>query len=485
LEKDIDRLREEMKGWPETIKAVEKSVLESLKERLDTQDKRISDLSIILTEGANKVAASSNAISSASNKMSSVLGLGSILLTAGLFGVGLYSVIKVTEQAKLAAEQNIKEYLRSPEAKKDFHSSVETLFSSDIAEIRDLLKKWERSRSSQYDENAIALSPTAERILLKIIDISEKQRTPDQWRVLIIARTEQKSYESALALTDNWLSQPTQTTEQTAHALALKGWVLGRAERFKEAVSTFEEVTRRFSTVSTLRELVARTLTDKGYTLWRVTPPQYDAAITAFEEVDQRFGNDPSQRKQVASALIGKGTTLGIMGKYQAAIAAYDEINRRYTADPNLHEIITVSLNNKASMLTLLQPPQNEAAIAIYDEIIRRFGTDPTLFVRENVSRALNSKARRLLNLSPPQPESALATYDEVIRRFQDDPASMLRMQVALALRDKGILLENSNNQKNQAQANYEDYLRRFANAPEPAIQEVTAQVRARLAALK
>ncbi|KJV06859.1 hypothetical protein VZ95_20480 [Elstera litoralis] len=297
---------------------------------------------------------------------------------------------------------------------------------------------------SKSIEDYITTTAEAQKALDAVQKQREDERSPEAWRALIYSYLDTKRFEAALTLTDQWLASPNKTPEHTAQALVIKGGILLSAGLYQESLSTNNDVI-------------------------------------------QRFGSDPAPnlRKQVASALIGRAITFGIMGEYQAAIAAYDEINRRYTADPNLHEIIAVSLNNKASVLTHLPPPQNEAAIAIYDEIIRRFGSDPTLFVRENVARALNSKASQLLKLFPPQPESALATYDEVFRRFQDDPASMLRMQVALALRDKGILLENSSNQKSQAKSIYEDYLHRFANAPEPAIQAVTAQVRARLDALK
>lgn len=290
----------------------------------------------------------------------------------------------------------------------------------------------------------IVLSAETQKAIDVVKSQSDDQRSPDAWRALIYSYLGGKSYETALALTDRWLASSRQTPEYTAEALLLKGNVLLQAGRYQESLRTNDEVIRRFGT---------------------------DPALNL--------------RKKVASALINKGMTLGAMGEYQAAIAVYDDVNLLYTDEPEMDEQISVALNNKASVLTLLSPSQNESVIAIYNEIIHRFGSDPSLFVRENVARALNSKASQLISLSPPQTESALATYDEVIQRFQDNPASILRVQVALAFRDKAILFERSNNQRGQAKSGYEDYLRRFANAPEPAIQAITVQVRSRLAALK
>ena len=110
LEKDFDRLREEVKALPEArrlerleaeiaglraeIKAAEKSAEETVKEKLEAQDKRIGDLSLILSEGANSIAASGNVISNSSNM---ITWLGAIL-TAVIFSIGLYVGVKVPKE---------------------------------------------------------------------------------------------------------------------------------------------------------------------------------------------------------------------------------------------------------------------------------------------------------------------------------------------------------------------------------------------------
>jgi tetratricopeptide (TPR) repeat protein len=507
LEKDLDRLREEVKALPEArrlerleaetvglraeIKAAEKSAEEAVKEKLEAQDKRIGDLSLVLAGGANKIAASSNAISSASNAASWIVGIGSILLTAGLFGVGLYSVIKVPEQSRLAAEQIIKDYLRSTDAKRDFHNSVEIMFGSDIAAIQSLLKRGDRLLSNPSNEPAPPPSAETEQALLKVLAVPEEKRTTDQWRALIISRVEQKSYESALALVDRWLSLPDQTQEDTARALLLKGWALHEARRLTESLVPWEELNQRFGTdpAPVLREQVAMALVNKGVVLAILTPERQAAVVTAYDDAIRFCGNDPSPalRNVLAAALNNRGFALTKLVPPQqgAAIADYDQVILRFGDDPTqaLQEVVAKALVNKGDALSMLIPKQQKEAIDAYDEVIRRCGDDPAPALSEIVAKALVNKSVALATIIPKQQKEAIATCDEVIRRFGDNPTPVLREGVARALQFKGVTLQELADPI-KARATYEDYLHRFAKSSELEIQEITAQVRAALANL-
>jgi tetratricopeptide (TPR) repeat protein len=443
LEAEIERLRAEIKA---AEKSAEEAVKEKLDKHLDAQDKRIGDLSLVLADGANKITASSNAISSASNATSWIVGIGAILLTAGLFGVGLYSVIKVPEQSRLAAEQTIKDYLRSPDAKKDFHNSVETLLGSEIAAIQASAKRGDRLASSPYSEPPPPPSPETEQALLKVLAMPEEARDTDQWRALIYSYSDTKRFEAALALADKWLALPTLTPAHTALALRTKGVVLFEAGRQHEAIAAYDDVIQRFGTdpAPALRDQVAKVLVNKGVALANLSPPQPEAEIAAYDAVIQRFGSDPA---------------------------------------PALRELVAMALVNKGVALSKLTPPQPEAAIAVSEEVIQRFGTDPAPALREQVAQALVNKGIALGQLSPPKTEEEIAAYESVIERFATDPAPALREAVARALHFKAITLKDLNRPA-EARAVCEDYLRRFADAPELEIQETTAEVRALLAEL-
>ncbi|MGX5664216.1 tetratricopeptide repeat protein, partial [Diaphorobacter nitroreducens] len=69
------------------------------------------------------------------------------------------------------------------------------------------------------------------------------------------------------------------------------------------------------------------------------------------------------------------------------------------------------------------------------------------------------------------QHEAAIATYDEVLRRFGEAAEPALREQVAMALVNKGVT-QGQLNQHEAAIATSDEVLRRFGEAAEPALRE-------------
>jgi hypothetical protein len=465
LEKDLDRLREEVKALPETIKAAEKSAEESVKERLDAQDKRIGDLSLVLAEGANKIASSSNAISSASNTTSWVVGIGAILLTAGLFGVGLYSVLKVPEQARLAAEQIIKQYLDSPEAKKDFHNSFETLLGPEISAIQVLAKRGDhlpvgpsypdtqtsvnpgdpgdRLTSSPSSQPLAPSPPETEQALLKVRSIPEEKRTTEQWSALIVSETENKSYNAALKLIETWLLQIGLSKIDVSHAMMLQAWVLDVSGRKDEAISIWSNIINRFSDDKALelRTQVSSAILSKGSALESLTPPQPNIAIEIYEELDKRFGKDttPTIRKHVAISLINKAFAYRHLTPPQpeTEIKIYEELDKRYGKEDALKEQVVTALFNKGRALGLLTPSRPLAEIAAYEELDRRFGGDKTL--NDKVAIALLCKGLAFKRTNPPQLKAQIEAYEELDKRFSADKNPTVSQFIAFSLVEKGI----------------------------------------------
>jgi tetratricopeptide (TPR) repeat protein len=67
--------------------------------------------------------------------------------------------------------------------------------------------------------------------------------------------------------------------------------------------------------------------------------------------------------------------------------------------------------------------------------------------------------------------EDAIQEYDDVLRRFSNAPEPALREMVATALVNKGVSLGQLNRSEDAIQA-YDEVLRRFSDAPEPAVAQ-------------
>ncbi|WP_437952107.1 tetratricopeptide repeat protein [Sorangium sp. So ce296] len=90
-----------------------------------------------------------------------------------------------------------------------------------------------------------------------------------------------------------------------------------------------------------------------------------------------------------------------------------------------------------------------------------------------HVARALLNKGICLADLS--RVEEALAIRDEVVRRFGDAPEPALRALVARALINTSVRLSASKRGE-EALAVYDEVVRRFGDAPEPALRAQVAR---------
>lgn len=401
IERDLDRLRQEIGTRPEmerlqrleaeiagvraALKETEKAATDGVKEKLDAQDKRIGDLSLVLADGANKISVSSYLATWAS-----------VLITLSLFIVTAFTALRVPEQAKEAAREKAeeisdrtveraqKEASRLARESADMEAAralehwlktkAEPALAAIISKAQEQLEKHQEiitsinqefeSRSlnsieekyppTKNDSSSIKIENKNKAIeLIKLL--TPTMRTAEQWRALIFSFINQKSFEAALSCAEEWLATPNQTTEQTALALRTKGVVLSRAGRNLEAISIYDEVIQRFDrdTLPALRKHVAGAFLNKGVVL---SSKQPEDAISAFDEVIRRFDSDSDQtlREEAAWALLNKSYALISLKKHELARATCEDYLKRFAnadepAIQKITEYIRATLNTPYS----------------------------------------------------------------------------------------------------------------------------------------
>jgi tetratricopeptide (TPR) repeat protein len=97
----------------------------------------------------------------------------------------------------------------------------------------------------------------------------------------------------------------------------------------------------------------------------------------------------------------------------------------------------------------------------------------PDLFTRSRVAKTLVNKGFTLGALN--RSEEAAAVYDEVVRRFGDATEPALREQVAKALFRQGLSLGALNRREEEIGV-YDEMVRRFGDATEPSVRGLVAE---------
>ena len=262
---------------------------------------------------------------------------------------------------------------------------------------------------------------------------------------------------------------------RAARTLFEKGVALWKRNQKVDALTTFDELLRRFGETQTpsLLVRVAKALFNKGVTLGALSRPEEELAT--YDEVLRRFGESeaPELLEQVATALVNKGVTLGTLNRREEALAACDEVLHRFGESrvPELLEQVVMALVNKGVTLSTLN--RREEALAAYDEVLRRFGESEAPELLERVAKALVNKGVALGALN--RLEKELAAYDEVLRRFGKSKAPELIEWVAKALFNKGVTLGALSRPEEELAA-YDEVLRRFGESKAPELLERVAK---------
>jgi tetratricopeptide (TPR) repeat protein len=158
---------------------------------------------------------------------------------------------------------------------------------------------------------------------------------------------------------------------------------------------------------------------------------------------------------------------------YRAVIAQAGQIDLGRLSDPQRREALLVLWDASTGLFD-----NSQEEIAGYDLVVKAADFLDTVSrasepIALRVAMALVNKGIVLGAFN--RSEEAVAVYDELLRRFADAPEPALREQVANALFNKGIVL-GALNRNEEAVAVYDELLRRFADAPESALREKVAK---------
>ena len=463
--------------------------IDFFRERLDGQDKRISDLTFYLSLS---------------------LACFGVLMTVIVVFFSLRSTKEAVLSAKDEARAEIKEQAINiieswltrdgqPLITQKVDSTLRPEIDKALDEIRNaaggVINELEEEKRKAHDfneKNEAALAellnrpvdeakPLSPEQTIKVNEVAKeleskpsKEYSFKDWIMLGVQAFQSKKYEVAA---EHFTKAVEVGTKPIGVAMALmrKGISLGRLNLHKEEIAIYDEIVRRYGEMTeiALREQVAMALMRKGTTLGKLD--QRNDGIAVFDEVVQRFG-DSSELKlcaPVARALMNKAISLGKLDQRNDGIAVFDEVVRRFgdSTELKLREQVARALLNKA--IALGAQAQQNNAIVVCDEVLSRFGDATELSLLETVARALVYKAISLRKLE--QHNDAIVVLDEVLNRFGDSTAQTLREVVAMSLMNKGVALGQLE-QLNDAIAVYDEVVRRFGDATELALRERVAR---------
>ncbi|MFW2455079.1 tetratricopeptide repeat protein, partial [Methyloversatilis discipulorum] len=382
------------------------TIKEHIAIRLDAQDKRVGDLGQITAQQANHIAAVAT--------QTTFLGY---LITFVAFVAGLVTYLSATRRAKTEAEaasrhwfdRNAKSLLKRIEELESEVLRAQEDIKSHSSGVRDHADQAHRN----LDITIAAIDAAAAAVLSRSTGSDPSTQTTADTSA---ESTIRNASEELKAKAENDFSVDDHFT---------RGLDEYQAGRFDSALTWFEKGLVLAVTEPLFNDRHARLLFAKGVTFSQLG--RNDDAITTYDDVDRRYGSDdtPALRERVANTLVNKGIALGRLGRDQEAINTYDEVARRYGTDnaPALREEVAGALYLKGIALGRLD--RDEDAIATYDEIDRRYGNDNTPALRERVAAALVIKGFRLGRLG--RHEDEIATYDEVDRRYGTDDAPAQR----------------------------------------------------------
>ena len=229
--------------------------------------------------------------------------------------------------------------------------------------------------------------------------------------------------------------------EEVAKALVRKGAILIQLNRPEEALDTCHEVMRRFgdSEMPTLLEEVAKALVRKGFILIQLNRPE--EALDTCHEVMRRFGDSemPTLLEEVAKALVNMGNTLIQLNRPEEALDTCHEVMRRFgdSETPTLSRLVAVALGNMGFILTQLNRP--EEALDTCHEVMRRFGDSETPTPCEPITKAPVKVGGFLIHMNPSEEQPAVR---EEVELQSSEIESLLSFHlVAMALVNKGDIL--------------------------------------------
>lgn len=308
-----------------TVLKLQQQKLDFFDKRLDYQDKRIGDLTAIL---------------------SLTLAFFGALMTVIVIFFSLRSkreaVLEAKDEARTEIQQQAPKVIEGwlDDKGKDLLAGkidgllkVETdkaiaNFEARATQSLDKLDREQEAAHRQNEEQNHLIKRLSDQLLAKGTPTPEEKREAgDSTRNL--ESKPPKDYRSndwmLLALKAYWDEKPALAVEyfsnaadlssqpqERARALFYKGVTLGQMGRNEEEFACYDEVLKRYSDApeAELREQVAKALVNKGVSLGRMG--RNEEEIACYDEVLKRYGDAPEAdlREQVANALNGRGFML-------------------------------------------------------------------------------------------------------------------------------------------------------------------------------
>jgi|GEM_PF-1169378 len=235
----------------------------------------------------------------------------------------------------------------------------------------------------------------------------------------------------------NLISDPS-LQQAVAFALVKKG---NQYINVQQATNAFDRVIKDFgkSHDPLVREQVAIALFNKA-TKWAETQ-DYKDAISVYREMDKRYSRIPSPSMQVmvSRALVNKGSALIAMRRNLEAIRVSDSVVARFSEvdDTNVQSNVAASLFNKGVALTKVRDTIH--ANQVFDDLVQRFAHSADESINVHVAKAILAKSQNLHRLG--QNTEALESVERMLHQFAKSKFGAVQMSLPSALLHRGFIL--------------------------------------------
>ena len=204
--------------------------------------------------------------------------------------------------------------------------------------------------------------------------------------------------------------------------------------RNEEALSTYDEIVRRYGAFDQLSFEVVLALASQGALLQGVD--RFEEALAAFNEATDRleglagFAGGSTARRLGAAMLVGKLSTLRELGRTDEALTMSGELMQRFADDLLVADVVSTGLLVTGHCLQ--RAGRMEEALTAYDEVIGRLGKASAPEIKQAVCQALLGKAyvelqlRRFGNATETATQ-AIDAYHGIARREELLAAQSIR----------------------------------------------------------
>jgi len=163
-----------------------------------------------------------------------------------------------------------------------------------------------------------------------------------------------------------------------------------------------------------------------------------DEALSVYEEISRRFGNNSTGQQAVSTALIGKATILESQGKLEEAMSAYGALAQKGRAAPSAD--LARKLVDMGFDLNKKNKP--DEALAIFDNVIEKLGGAYSTWSHSEESQAVSAQIARayyykgmILNAKDNHKE-AVSVYTKFAQLYGANDSRETKQWAAKAVKD-------------------------------------------------